>query len=309
MKTDKLLKEIYFNPKHIGSFGGPHRLSAATGVSLKDAVTFLQHYETYTTNKSVKHKFFRRKMTSHEVDYCWQADLIDISKYSRLNKGTKYLLTVIDTLSRFAFVKPLRKKDGKSVTESFKELILNSNRKPKFIQTDEGKEFFNKQFYNLLKEQDIKLFHNHSPLKAAMVERFNRTLMTRLQKVFTYRKTNVYYDILQEVVDSYNESKHRIIECSPRSVNKYNQMDVWFRSNKDVLMMKHQKPKLKSGDFVRIKINKALFRKGYSPTFTDEIYKISETHNSKPMTYSIMDNSGEKVLGIFYPQELSKVLT
>lgn len=301
------LSAAYFNPSHPGSFGGPGRLAESLDIKYSSVKRFLEQIETYNKNKGVRHKFVRRKISSPTIDYVWQADLIDVSKYSRINKGIHFLLTVIDVLSRYAFVYPLRRKTAKEVTEGFLYIINTNQRKPKFLQCDEGNEFFNRTLAILLKAEKIILYHNHSPLKAAMVERFNRSLMTRLQKQFTYRKQNVYHDVLQNVVDSYNSTVHRSIACAPKDVDKYNQMDAWFKSNKDLIKRNVTKSKYKVGNFVRMKVLKSVFSKGYASSFSDDTYKISEVIQSKPVTYKISDNEGNNVLGIFYAQELSLV--
>jgi transposase InsO family protein len=225
------LNKIYFDPSHVGSFGGPDRLSKAAKIAPKKAKLFLQKVETYTKHKAVRHKFRMRKISSPIIDYIWQTDLITVSKYAKVNKGYKYLITVIDVASRFSFVHPIKTKSGKSVTEGFQEILKSSGgRKPKFLQSDEGKEFFNKSFLKFCKSHDITLYHNYSPLKAAMIERFNRSLMTRIQKILTFRKTNVYHDILNEVVNE---------------VTKYNQMDCWFNTNRDNIDVKQPRRKFK----------------------------------------------------------------
>jgi transposase InsO family protein len=242
-----------------------------------------------------------------EIDYLWQIDLIDVTKYAHLNKGFHFLLTCIDVCSRFAFVIPVKRKSGKAVTEGFRELITSSGRKCKFLQGDEGLEFFNSEFRSYIKTLGIVLYHNHSPLKAAMVERFNRTLMMRLQKVFTDRGKTMYHDVLQDIVFSYNSSVHSSTKFAPNCVTKHNQMDVWFNSNADLLNRRKRYSKLKVNDFVRIKINKDLFTKGYAQTYTNELYKVTEVTNSNPITYKISDNTDQGVLGIFYESELSRV--
>ena len=298
------LEQVYFTPSHPGAFGGPHRLAKHGKVSLKEAQEFLKKQDTYTKHKRVRHIFPRRKIFSPHIDYLWQADLITV-KHARANGGNHYLLTVIDVLSRFSFVKPMKNKKATTTAEAFKEIFEESGRKPKFLQTDQGLEFAGKckQF---LKEVDVVLFHNHSELKAAMVERFNRTLMQRISKYLTYEKTNRFIDKLQDFVHSYNESVHRIIGQSPASVNKYNALNVWMKTyGKEE--KKTSKPKLEEGTFVRIKITKPDFSKGYTETFTNEIYQIRKIVNSKPITYLLSNPSGEEIGGVFYDSELSEV--
>src|SRR5665811_207733 len=221
------IKNSYYDPKNPGSFGGVNRLMNASKISKSAATKFLKSQETYTTHKAVKHKFVRRKIISPDIDYLWQADLITITKGHRQNKGTKHLLACIDVLSRFVFVRALKNKNASTTAAAFKN-IFSEGRKPKFIQIDEGNEFEG-ACRRYLKEENIELFHNHSIFKAAMVERFNRTLMTRISKYLTYKKTLKFIDKLQDFVDSYNSSMHRIIKCAPKDVNKFNAMDVWLR--------------------------------------------------------------------------------
>jgi transposase InsO family protein len=247
MDSDQILK-AYFDPKHPGSFGGPDRLAKSLKISKTFAKNTLERQKTYTENKSVRHKFIRRKISAPEIDYLWQADLVTVEKFSRLNKGIHFLLTVIDVHSRYAFVRQVKRKTGILITEAFNDIVTVDKRKPKYLQTDEGREFFNKTFTAFMKSNKISLYHNHSPLKAAMIERFNRTLMTRLQKVFAHRGKNIYH-VLQDVVHSYNSSLHRAIGCAPNTVNKYNQMDIWFHSNKNLITKSVQKPLYKVGDF------------------------------------------------------------
>lgn len=300
------LSHIYYDPKSPGSLGGPDRLSVAAKIPRRLAEAYLESQKPYTVNRAVRHKFKRRKITSPCVDYLWQADLLTVSKLKRLNSGVSYLLTVIDVLSRYAFVRPLKKKTATEVTKAFEDIFKTSNRSPKFLQTDRGTEFDNRIFKKLLQDYGVSLFHNHSPLKAAMVERFNRTLMLRISKLCTLTK-NRYISHLQDIVYSYNTSVHRITKHRPVDVNEFNQLDVWANSNAPEPCVRNPGPKFRVNDFVRIKKQRDSFAKGYSNNFTDDVYRIREVIRSNPVTYLLSDNSGEDVLGIFYTPELAKI--
>jgi hypothetical protein len=218
-----------------------------------------------------------------------------------------YLLTVIVVLSRFAFVKPLKNKQASSTAVAFQEIFEETGRKPKFLQTDQGLEFAGKckQF---LKAENVVLFHNHSELKAAMVERFNRTLMLRISKYLTFTKTNRFIDMLQDFVNSYNNAEHRVIQQTPSSVNQFNAMSVWMKTyGKSETQKSTLKPKLQKGTFVRCKIVKPGFSKGYTMTFTNEVFQLREIVNSKPITYLLSHSNGEEIGGVFYDAELSEV--
>jgi hypothetical protein len=129
----------------------------------------------------------------------------------------------------------------------------------------------------------------------------------RLNKYFTYTKNTIYIDQLQSFIDSYNSTIHSSIDISPKDVNELNQFDVWLCSNKDLIKQKQSKMQFIVGQFVRIKIQKPTFSKGYSSTYSEEVYKIREVVNSLPITYKISDNADDNILGIFYPEELSLV--
>jgi hypothetical protein len=154
----------------------------------------------------------------------------------------------------------------------------------------------------------VTLFHNHSSLKAAMVERFNRTLMNKLYKFFVYTKDYKYLDHLQDFVSAYNHTIHSTIKLAPVDVNKYNELDVWLESYKDVIATAHRRPVFEKGDLVRLRIPKSTFWKGYKPQYSENLYSVSDVLRSKPVTYKLEDYRGTAVLGTFYRQELSKVI-
>ena len=58
-------------------------------------------------HKAARRIFARRPLIVNGIDETWQSDLIDMQKYSNENKGFRYLLVVIDTLSKYACVKTL----------------------------------------------------------------------------------------------------------------------------------------------------------------------------------------------------------
>ncbi|XP_048583960.1 uncharacterized protein LOC125563136 [Nematostella vectensis] len=111
------------------------------------------------------------------MDEQWQTDLCDMQALRSYNDGYNYLLTVIDVLSKYAWVVPLKDKTGKRLVEAF-ESIFEGGRQPEKLQTDDGTEFKNRIFQPFLKSKRIQHFSTRSELKASVVERFNRTLTT-----------------------------------------------------------------------------------------------------------------------------------
>ena len=126
--------------------------------------------------------FPRIQIVTHYKDECWSIDLIDRSSLAKYNKNYKFIFTIIDNHTKYAWAIPLHNKSGKSTTEAFKNLIEKEKRKPDKIWSDRGKEFYNKTFSDFLKENQIEIYSTNSDLKAVFVERFNRTLLDLIKE-------------------------------------------------------------------------------------------------------------------------------
>lgn len=293
------LKEIYYDPSKVGSFGGINALNKAT--KRKDAKEWLASQEVYSLHKPVRRKFKRRKTISVGIDHLWQIDLVDMTNLAVHNDGYKYLLTCIDCFSRYAWAVPIKNKNSKSVTEAFASLL--NLRKPTFVQSDKGSEFVNTSFQNLLTANDIRHYTSENDdIKCALVERFNRTLKTRMWRYFTYTNSLRYIDVLPSLLKSYNASVHSAIKMAPSQVTVHNSHEL-----RKEAVVSRKKPKLQVGDWVRISETKRQFKKGYLPSWTRELFKITQVHFTYPITYSICDYSDEAIKGKFYEQELQKV--
>ena len=120
---------------------------------------------------------------------------------SRKNKGTKYLLCVKDLYSKYAFVIPLKDQKGISIVNAFNKIIKQSNRKPNKIWVDQGGEFYNNVFKKWLSDNDIIMYSTYNEGKSVVAERFIRTLKNKLYKHMTATGKNVYYDVLDDVVN------------------------------------------------------------------------------------------------------------
>ncbi|XP_070161393.1 uncharacterized protein [Polyergus mexicanus] len=132
--------------------------------------------------------------------------------YARLNKGHNYILTVIDALSKYAWVVPLKSKSANEVTRALSKIMRDSKRCPKNLQTDKGKEFYNADMRNFAKKRGVNHYSTYSVMKASIVERFNRTLKNSMWKYFTLNGTYKWIDELPRLVEEYNARKHRTIK-------------------------------------------------------------------------------------------------
>lgn len=300
----KLLKEKYYNPSQVGSLGGIQSLQRATGLPEKKVISWLQDQDVYTLHKPARRKFEREKIRVQTIDHQWEADLVELKGLSKANKDFTYILTVIDVLSKFAWVIPLKNKQGSSIVNAFENIFKNSKRRPIQIRTDKGGEFVNTIFQNFLKKEKIHFFTSNNETKAAVVERFNRTLKERMWKYFTLKNTRRYIDVLPQLVDSYNNSWHRSIKRKPIEVNEFNAHEVWntlYGKN----LVKPVSFKFKINDTVRISKLKGVFEKGYTPNWSTEIFRI--TKRLKGPKYKLCDLQGDPITGTFLEPELQKV--
>ena len=137
---------------------------------------------------------------------------------SKKNKGIKYLLWAIDLFSKNAFVVTLKGKKGISITNAFKKITKQSSRKPNKIWVDQAGEFYNHVFKKWLSSNDIIMYSTFNEVKSVVAERFIRTLKNKFYIHMTATGKNVYYDVSDDVVNEYNNTKHNTIEMKPKDV-------------------------------------------------------------------------------------------
>ena len=301
------MKRHYRDPDQPGSLGGVARFAKAQGITVQRARRILEHDLGYTLHKPTRRHFYTLRVKVYGPDEQWAADLVDVQNIKRQNKGVHYLLTIINVFSKYAWVRPIKKKTGVEVTSALKHVLEQSGRKPHTLQTDDGKEFYNKHVSNLLKEHGIRHFSTAGDTKASVVERFNRTFKQRLYRYMTTFNTVKYLSKLQALVHGYNVSHHRSIGMAPIKVTVDNARQVWNR----LYRVKKKKPKtetLKVGDKVRLNKKHRTFDKGYRAGWTEEVFSITQILRGGNVTvYKIAEWDDTPIKGTFYAQDLQKV--
>ena len=179
-------------------------------------------------------------MYSSFKDNIWGADLADMQLISKYNKGIRYILCAIDLFSKYAFVVPLKDKKGVTITNAFSSILDKSKRKPNKIWTNQGSEFYNNVFKKWLKDNDIIMYSTHNEGKSVVGERFIRTLKNKIYKHMTAVSRNVYYDVLDDTVDEYNNTYHKTIKMKPIDVKNYSFEESTMKKNlmKKILNLK-----------------------------------------------------------------------
>ncbi len=304
-------KKLYEDPKFSASFGGQERFYKALqqrdrSVSRNTVKKKLEAVDSYTLHKPTRKPSLYRRIYTKGINYLYQCDLVDLSSLQGDNDGYKWIITIIDTFSKLAWAFKMKNKTAKSIVEVMTPFFRSN--KPQKIQFDQGSEFYNKSFLQLLKKHKIKHYSVYSEQKGAIIERFNRTLKTRMFRYFTSRGSHRWVDILQNLIDGYNRSKHSSTLFSPINVSPANESLV--RRNlfpKVKKLKKHTKAVFKVGDSVRITRKKGTFEKGYEMSWSWEVFNVREVKQSYPVTYGLSDYKGEEIKGSFYKSELQLV--
>ena len=223
----------------------------------------------------------KRKIYSSFTDNIWGVNLADMQLISKCNKGIRHLLCVIDLFSKYAWVKHKHKK-GVSIVNAFQNILDSSKRKPNKIWVDQGSELYNNVFKKFLKDNDISVYSTYNEGKSVVAERFIKTLKNKIYKHMTAISKKIYFDVIDNIVDEYNNTYHKTIKMKPVDVGddsfaEYNGTAFNEESNgKD--------PKFKVGDHVRISNFKNVFAKGYTPNWSEEIFIIKKIKNAVTWT-------------------------
>ena len=143
------------------------------------------------------------------------------------------------------------------------------------------------------------MYSTNNKRKSVVGERFIRMLKSKIYKNMTSVSKNVYIDKLDDIVDEYNSTYHTTIKMKPIDVKD----NTYINTDKET---NDKDPKFKVGDRVRISKYKNIFAKGYSPSWSEEVFVIKKVKNTVPWTYVINDLNGEEIKGTFYEKELQK---
>ena len=282
----------------------------------RDAVKkYLSTQNTYTLHRRAVRKYKRMRTLAAGLHTEWQADLSIFDRLSSQNKGFKYLLVCIDTLSRMIFVEPVKSKHSEKMIDAFKRLFSRIKIVPWKLLTDQGLEFTAKEVKKYFKSIDMEHFSMFTSPQwhAGMAERANRSIKERLYRYFTEKRTLKWVDVIQDIVNAINNSFNSSIGMRPIDVTYKNaeglRLKLKEQAREEVAPNRWKHTDFSVGDKVRIEKYKHVFQKGYLPNFTDEIFVIKQVRlvpHQRP-TYRLSDKKGELIRGWFYANDLCLV--
>ena len=164
---------------------------------------------------------------------------------------------------------------------------------------DQGSELTNQSFKDFLKINKIETYSTYNEGKSVVAERFIKSLKNNIFKHMTTISKNVYVDLLDDIVNRYNNTVHKTIKIKPIDVTN----DSYAECSED---FNKKGPKFKVNGHVIISKYKNIFAKGYVPNWSEEVFIVNEIENTVPWTYTISDLNGEPITGTFYEKELQK---
>ena len=317
-----LLKEYYVTPGHPIAFAGLNKVYDyfKDVLSLNEIKNALRGLESYTLHREF-HKGKRNPSYSHFKRFRMEMDLVDVQSLAPYNDNINYLLTCIDTYTRYGFVRLLPSKHGSVVLEAFRSILEEAVEKPKRLLCDRGAEFRFAPFQAFCVDNKISFTPSDTSIHAAFVERFNRTLQNDVYKYMTEKETNRYIstvgpngeriELMPLFVHGYNNRKHRMIGVTPYQAETQPELhiDIQKRLNAYHEKTKKQRPTFQIGDQVRIAKIKGKFSRGYNEQASQEIFKVAQVKtNLKIPLYVLSNYRGDEIIqGAFYEFELVKV--
>ena len=299
---------VYYDPTNEAALGGLKKLAAATDSNVKATKTWARGQLAYSLHKPARKRFPTRAYRTEGIDDLWQIDLMEMIPFANINKGYRYIMTCIDVFSRYAYVMPLRSKGDEEVAKAMQKVLANAKPPPNNIQTDRGKEFYNQHVQRVFKKYNVNHYTVNSQFKAPIVERFNRTLREKLNRWFTHKGSKVWYNVLPQILQAYNNSKHSgIFKWRPSEVTRKNEHKLW-QLKQEEQQQKYRKPTIPLLNYVRISKVGDKFIKNFDQNWSDEVFRVvGIDQNQQPVMYILEDLKHNIIEGKFYEEELQDI--
>lgn len=272
--NEEIIRKTYYDPEH-GLFSASklYQKLKSKGISLSEIKNFISKQEVYQLHKPVSKPSIYFPVVSLYPNELWQIDIIDFSNISTTNSNFKYVLLCIDVFTRKVYCEAIKSKSIGNIIEAM-STILNIE-SPHKIQCDLGSEFVAGQFKKLMKDNDIEIqfIDPQDSHKLGVINRMCRTLRSMINRYLTMYKTTKYINVLQKLIDNYNNTYHTTIKCTPNEAykNKENIVNLTMKKWNEA---KANEPEFNVGDDVRYILNRTTFEKGSTAKFSKTIHKI-----------------------------------
>src|SRR5579875_3287082 len=305
----ELIKHYFFNPQTTGSYKKIYNLllDEYAGISRQNVIDVIRTFESYQQRKHIPIRKSVRPIITNGPFERWQMDLIIFEKYAEYNKNNKYLLVVVDTFSKYTFIKILPNKSSRTIASSliaiFEETKQKYGKVPKLLTSDNAKEFKSEIIKKLCERYKIqqKFSFPYSPQEQGQVERRNQDIKNIIFKHFINTKTYRYIDIINQILYNINiNTVNKTTGLTPDQIMRNREHDDQIVENmKKIAINRANKiirkaPMFKVGDKVRIALPTKLYTRKTNKQqqklenlnvgvkkWSDTVYTIIEINNPK----------------------------
>jgi len=312
---EELLRELYFEPNSPVVFSSPQTIwryirdqtANPHRLTLTEIKRWVAQHDVQTLFSFKRTRFIRRKVIVPGPDHMYDGDVMDMRKFSRNNRGMKYLMVYIDVFSRMLYLDAMADKSGPLMADKTEAFLTALPKIPKIIRTDAGKEYVNGRYKELMDRFGIYHQLASHPHKSNYAERAILYVKRKLYKLMHQENGTSWVDHMRAVQEGHNAKRNAAIGMAPSEVGPANQARVWNRLYMPKPSRRRAPPRYKRGDFVRILKPKETFLRGYKQRMTDEIFLVGQRIASTPYTYVLVDLLGKRIKGVFYEAETTLI--
>lgn len=289
MKNEELLNDLYYVQLNFDGIENLYKKAKKIQPDIKKSLVkeWLEKQQSAQMNndKVIKKEFLP---IYSEDSYSFQMDLTFLNKYKGSNNGNYILFTAINVNSRYAYAYYSNNKNMNTILNFLKEMekktVINT------ITADEGSEFKNKEFIDFCNNNNISLFlikgDSH---KLGIINRFHRTLKSKLTKYFSAKDTSKWIDIIDKIIYNYNHTINRGIGIEPAKVNSFIENEIRTKAKETTEAILEKEQTINVGDRCRIKTTKTIFTDKLESKFSNNLYTITKINKGSVI---VIDNEG-----------------
>ena len=291
MNDEELLKKLYYEEHNYDSVNNLYIKAKLIHPSIKRSFVkdWLGKQQTAQMNDApVNKKQYLPIYT--DTPYSFQIDLTFFPRYKKQNDNNYVLFTAININTRYAYAYYSNNKNMKTILKMIsdmeKKTIINS------ITVDKGSEFLNKEFIKFCEDNEISVFFvKGDGHKLGIINRFHRTLKDKLTKHFNATDSVRWVDVIDKIIDNYNNTVNRSIGHAPKQVNTFIENDIITRKKELTNDIKARIKVLEVGLYCRIKTKRELFDDKHTSKYSRELYIITKVNKNTAVIKNVDDGN------------------
>ena len=299
-------EKSYFDPRIPASFQSVKSFAENNeNVDVERLKKTLQGEEAHTLTRNIRTSKTRQmRVPLLSLNHQWDADLAFLNP----DEGYKGFLLCVDVFSRQAYACAIKTTSAAEMIRCFKNIF--AQKKPSQMRSDGGSEFRSLKVRSFLKEQGVTHYITQSTHQAGYAEICIKAIKNKITKYMLYNNTDKWVNALQDVLHSYNNTKHSSLGRTPASINEENQEEALLQQYviKPPKVHKKRPYKYSIGDDVRISYRRRTFPRAYDVKWTGEHFKVTRRYRRQNINqYKLKDYNDEPIVGAFYESELQKI--